>query len=305
MPSSAEIKPACRQCGSVLKAGREFCTKCGAPTEPNSAPYAGKPEDGSAGGQKPSFDSMPLPPPASGGMEFVLEGIVGRSGFSPTSDAGQSFTPSGRESSPPDYSLSIQGKLKKAAAKATNASAKAGLKIQTDSGGMIQRMIRAARLDKTIFQEVAEDYSLQTEAWKAIFLIMGLSSLSLLFDSIRYLSATTAYSFIISTIIQVLAFMAQIWVIQRVAAAWLKLQIEFPRLFRALVYAQTPSVLTVLPLVGQLMWVWRLATGFVAIRNLTGASAKNAAILALIGLLVAAMGALIAGPLVDRLLYVF
>jgi len=300
MQSAPKITRSCEQCGSTLKNGKKFCAECGAPAEPDMPPKPAWTEKESAVEQQGSFDSMPLPPPDSGGIEFVLGGADSESTLSLNPDADQVSTPDAQVPLPIDRAQNIHNKLKEVRAKATTTKGRSGLTARTDMSGMLQRMIRAARLDKTIYRELAKDSSLQNEAWKVMFLVLAVSSIGILFASIRYLSIGSGIYFFITVFLQVLAVMIQIWVTQRIAATWLKSPVGFNQFFRALVYAQSPAILNIIPFIGPLMWIWRVVTSTIAIRDVTGCSTKNAAIAAIIGLLAAIAAVLISAPFIGN-----
>jgi hypothetical protein len=97
---------------------------------------------------------------------------------------------------------------------------------------------------------------------------------------------------------QAAAWLARVWVVQAVAAAWLRRPLGFAQCFSALTYASGPACVRFLPVVGLLAEVWMLATSTVALHALLGVPPARAAALALAG----AAGALAVGGLLGYLL---
>ena len=296
--------PACRQCGAVLGKGKKFCVKCGTPcaSELPPPPTFGQADNRSAAREPLTFDSEPLPPPASGGLRHVFGG-TGREAI-PSIQQPKFKKPARPETSlpPPAQAWGFQDKLTGITAKAIGAVEQTGLSSRTGLGGILPRMIRAALLDKTIYRELAADGSLQSDAWKAMILVVVLSSSGALIAAIQYLSASMLYSIIPAAVIQSVALIARIWVTQMIASAWFKTSTGFNPFFRSLVFAQSPAILQIIPVAGQFMGLWRLVTSTAAIRDVTGCSTQNAAILAIVSILGDILAVSLAGPFVRTIL---
>lgn len=167
---------------------------------------------------------------------------------------------------------------------------------------MLGRMIRGALLDKTVYREVAADNSLQNEAWKVAGLIIVLSSIGFSFLSSSFTSLPGLISMGSTAVVQLIVWLARVWIVQIAASTWLDKKATFEQLFRALAYAQSPAVLQIVPIVGQIVGLWSLVTTTAAIRDVTGCDTWNAAILSVIGIVGVMVATAFAGPIVLGLL---
>jgi hypothetical protein len=312
----------CRECGAFLSKTKKFCTKCGAQihaTEPPSPP--GQTAVESSPDVFLTFDSAPLSPPTSGGERFVFGGA--RRESPPSHRQPEPKKVDSREPEPtPSLSRSkprrsaeleqplppapqpwgFQDKMTEVADKVIAFLQQSGLSARTGLGGILPRMVRATLLDNAVYREVASDPSLQAEAWQVLILVVVLSSSGVLIASLQSLSASMLFSIVPAAVIQAVALLARIWVTRLVASSWLKTPIGFNPFFRALVYAQSPVCLQVVPVVGQFIGLWRMITSTAAIRDITGCSTQNAAILAVVGTLGDMMAISFAGPFIQTLI---
>jgi hypothetical protein len=157
-----------------------------------------------------------------------------------------------------------------------------GFSTQSEFGGMLSRMVRAALLDKDIYREAAADFRLHSEAWKVAGLVIILSSFGYLIFSL--LSGLPNPMVLVMTfVVQIIAWLARIYLVQLVCSSWLKQRLDFRELFRALSYAQSPLGLRFVPYLGQLVELWALVTTTAAIRDITGQQTTQAVILAVAG----------------------
>ena len=175
---------------------------------------------------------------------------------------------------------------------------------QMTQGGLVNRMIRAAKLDRSLYREVAADPTLNGEATLAVVIASVLSAIgsflgiiilgsAISFGTTAVLGLSMGYAvisgLIIGPIVSVLSWL--LWALvswfvgTRVMAAMdsstpagtgvpVGAPITFWSVARALGYAQGPNALGILgfiPVLGLLVrfviWIWVLLTGFVAIRE--------------------------------------
>jgi ribosomal protein L40E len=311
-PLPVDAGALCPKCGAVLRPNKSFCTKCGEPvqtpagsseskTAPGVSYEGGSAKITQAGAESPLEDSeLPPPPPPSDARVQEPGRFASKPEAKPTQvKASERVEPE----LPPSYEpWGFQDQLTGVAANVIGFLNQSGLSSRTGLGAMLPRMIRAVLLDKTVFREVAADASLQSEAWQVMILVILLSCSGVLIASIQHLSASSLYSIVPTAVLQIVAILVRIWLTQVVASSWLKTRTSFNQFFRALVYAQSPVSLQIIPVAGQFIGLWTLITSTAAIRDITGCNTKNAAILAIVSILGAMEAVSLAGPFVQTLL---
>lgn len=131
---------------------------------------------------------------------------------------------------------------------------------------MINRMVRATKLDESLYREVEKDTTLTREALQAVILVSVLSGLG---------SGLAAglFALIFGALIAALAYLAWAWVTYKIGTSLFKGRADYGELRRTLGYAYAPNALTFfrfLPGVGGLIatiaTIWSLVAGIVAIR---------------------------------------
>jgi hypothetical protein len=176
-----------------------------------------------------------------------------------------------------------------------------------DFNAMINRALRAARLDIATYNEVEQDTSLNQEALMVVVLASLLSGLGAL------IAAPVAGGSIISGIIGL--FWAVVWgilgyYVWSYLTWWLGTSLfggtaDSGELLRTLGYASAPRALGVLvfiPCVGPLLalvgGIWALVCGIVAVREALDFSTGNAVITVIIGWLVVFVVGLVASAVI-------
>ena len=187
------------------------------------------------------------------------------------------------------------------AARITGSARGSGLSTRSGLGPMLSRMIRASLLDKAIYREVAEDGALMGEAWKVVGLVILLSNGWWILSSLLNLSLRGLFYLLPLALVQVIAWLTRVLVVQVVASAWLKKPASFGQFSRALSYAHSPAILGFLPVVGQIAPLWTLVTNTAAIRDVTGSDTLKAAILAFAGFAGGMLIARAVGPILYAL----
>lgn len=135
---------------------------------------------------------------------------------------------------------------------------------------MIARIMRAIRLDWTVFREIAEDANAMSEAAIIVVIVTFLSALG---------GAIGADSFFLSFFVGWIAAIVVGWILWAVityfvGTALFKGQTTIPEMMRVLGYASAPQLLGLLsfiPCVGFLFvlagWLLSLIAGFIAVRE--------------------------------------
>ncbi len=168
--------------------------------------------------------------------------------------------------------------------------------------GMLEMMVRGAFLDPRAYRQAALDANGNAAAAGAL----GLTFLSAVlggylirfslpgFSSIGFLAA--------SVLLQVLSLAVAIVIMAVLSQPVLGRKLEFGHIFRALAYAQSPGVFSVVPVLGQLINLWRLPTSVAALREISAAETVKAVILLILGAVASSIVALVLAPLLFTLL---
>jgi DNA-directed RNA polymerase subunit RPC12/RpoP len=287
----------CLRCGTELKPNTKFCTLCGARAADDQPrrPRASVPRVPVNPIEKWELPLVPmsvppLPPTTGQVFAFDMTRLTTVSGSSVAAERPwQNLSASGQcwgfQDQTTNLAHQVIGKLNES-----------GFSTQSGFGSMVARMIQGALLDKTIYRQVAADASLQTEAWKVMGLVIVLGTAGLYFFSLSFLGLMPIVSV---GIIQLIAWVAKVWVVQVAASAWLQKQISFDQLFRPLAYAQSPAILQIIPTLSPVVGLWCVVTNTAAIRDVTGCDTSSAAILAVIGVIGVMIATSFAGPIVQ------
>jgi hypothetical protein len=143
---------------------------------------------------------------------------------------------------------------------------------------MIERVMRAVRLDPTLYQEVDGDESLTGEAFMLVGLIGAISGLlgGLVSDTGN---AITGLLFgAIGAAIGLVIGAGILLLIGKIFGG----QAEYMGLLRSVAYAYSPNVLSWIPFVGFLASLWALVCGVIAVRESHAVSTGAAVAIVLI-----------------------
>ena len=152
-----------------------------------------------------------------------------------------------------------------------------------DFNAMIQRAIRAARLDKTLFAEVEENTALTQEAVIFVAIVSVISAIGGFIGSLGSGIGIAIVSLIVSPIIAVAFFFFWAFLNYWIGTKFFKGKAEYGELIRTLGYCYGPNVLGVLSFIlciGQLAGLvgllWMFVAGFFAIRQALNVDDTNA-----------------------------
>lgn len=173
-----------------------------------------------------------------------------------------------------------------------------------DFNRILNGMLRAAKLDKSFYEEVEHDVSYGQDALIVVILAAlagGIGSfLASLFGGAGILAAIG--SLIFGVITAVVSYYVWVFVAQYVGTRLFNGEGDFGEVQRAFGFAYAPQVLNILnfipgvncflPLV---TWLWSLATGFVAIRQSLDQDDKNAALTMIVAFLVVLVISIVLG----------
>ena len=171
---------------------------------------------------------------------------------------------------------------------------------------MFNRIVRALKMDKTIFAEVAKDTSLMNEAILIVVIVTVVGALGSLFLSIAVFGIGLL-SFILAIINGIaIGWILWSWVSAWVAKKWQGGNATFQEMLRGFAYATTPRIVGILGFIPILGWlisfagsVYSLYLAFLAIKQIQVFDNQKAAINVAIGWLIfLVVGFIISGIIV-------
>jgi len=158
---------------------------------------------------------------------------------------------------------------------------------------MFDRILRALKMDKTIFAEVAKDPKLMNEAMIIVVIVTVVGSLGSLFLTVAFFGLG-----LLSFILAVINGIAVGWVLWSWVSAWIarKWQVgnaTFQEMLRGFAYATTPRIAGIFAFIPILGWlislagsVYSLYLGFLAIKQIQSFDNQKAIINVVIGWLI-------------------
>jgi hypothetical protein len=164
---------------------------------------------------------------------------------------------------------------------------------------MLNRIIRAIRLDRTLYREVADNPRYMTEAFLVVLLVALISSLGTLGGAAQDGNGLIAY---IAEVINQLLFGWLLWAVVSyfVGSSFFGGRSSVNEMLRVLAYAATPRLLGVFgfiwcigPLLALLGWILSIAAAVVAIRESMEFDTVRALVTALIGYILFIIAAIV------------
>ncbi len=163
-----------------------------------------------------------------------------------------------------------------------------------DFNRIINGMIRAARLDKTFYEEVRHDTSYTQDALAVVVLVSFIGALGGLISGLSFGSVGGAIlGFIVQLIMGVVGYYLWVYIAHFVGTRFFKGAGEVGEVQRAFGFAYAPQALNILSaipcagvLVGIVAWIWSIAAGFIAIRQSLGQDDTNAALTVVVSAIV-------------------
>jgi hypothetical protein len=126
---------------------------------------------------------------------------------------------------------------------------------------LFQRMLRAARLESALYEEVEHDASATTQA----FLVIAIVSLAGSLWALLHLNVVGVLLAILGTAVGWVIWAVMTWL---VGTKLFGGTADVGEMLRVLGFAATPMVLGIIPLVGALVgFIWMLVCGVVAVRQ--------------------------------------
>jgi hypothetical protein len=147
-----------------------------------------------------------------------------------------------------------------------------------DGGTMIERVMRAVRLDPTLYQEVDGDDGLTGEAFTVVALVGAISGLltGVFSDTSGPISGLIGGA--IGGVIGLLIGAGILLLIGKLFGG----QADYMGLLRSIAYAYSPNVLSWIPFFGWVASIWALVCGVIAVRESHAVSTGAAVAIVLI-----------------------
>jgi hypothetical protein len=159
--------------------------------------------------------------------------------------------------------------------------------------GLWDRVLRAVKLDPTLYKEVSGDDSKTTEAMLVVAIAAGIGGLGPIISPVDFRVGTWIASIILAPTLGLAIGSGVLWLIGKLFSG----RAQFIEMFRPLGYAYAPSALGIVPFIGGLVGgIWSLVCAVIAVREseevTTGAAAAivliPAAVVFVLALIVAA-----------------
>ncbi|MCX6029820.1 MAG: YIP1 family protein [Chloroflexi bacterium] len=172
-----------------------------------------------------------------------------------------------------------------------------------DFNRILSGMIRAARLDKSFYEEVEHDTSYTQDALVVVILASVAGALGGFLSALFGGSFGVAiFSFVVSAVTGVVSYYIWVYLVHLIGTKFFKGTGDRGEVARALGFAWAPRVLNILSfipflggLVGFVAWIWTIATGFIATRQSLDQDNTNAALTVVVAAVVAFIISLLIG----------
>ena len=149
----------------------------------------------------------------------------------------------------------------------------------TASGAMMDRVIRAVKLDPTLYREVSGDDSKTTEAMIVVALAAAIGGLGTIIGPGDFRFGRWILAAILAPTVGLAIGTGILWLIGKLFSG----KAEFMQMFRPLGYAYAPSALSIVPFIGGLVGgIWSLVCAVIAVRESEEVSTGSAVAIVLI-----------------------
>jgi hypothetical protein len=156
---------------------------------------------------------------------------------------------------------------------------------------LFERMMRAARLDSTLYEEVEADLNATSQAATVVGIVALCSGIgSAITLAIAGQTGTAVVAFIGGVVMSFIGWIAWSYITYWIGTSMFKGVATPGELLRCIGFAQTPGVLGILSfipflggLIGLVIFVWMIIAGVIALRQALDISTGQAVITAIIG----------------------
>ncbi|MBM4456578.1 MAG: YIP1 family protein [Chloroflexi bacterium] len=143
-----------------------------------------------------------------------------------------------------------------------------------DFNRILNGMLRAARLDKSFYEEVEHDASYSQDALGVVILVSLVGALGGFIGGLGAGIGAAIGSFILQVVLGIGGYYLWVFIAHWVGTQFFKGQGDMGEVQRALGFAYAPRFLNILSfipclnvLIGIVAWIWSIAAGFVAIKQ--------------------------------------
>ncbi|MCX6622628.1 MAG: hypothetical protein NTY38_16475, partial [Acidobacteria bacterium] len=171
--------------------------------------------------------------------------------------------------------------------------------------GLLEMMFRAAFLDWNVYRRAVADTGGGQDAWKALAIPSAAAALGGYLTTLSLPGFSGLFLSIGMVAVQLVGFAAAVGIMSALSQSVLQRKVEFGQLFRPMAYAQSVGVLGFLPVIGQLVGLWRIPTSLVAIREAAQCDGGKAAVLLIIGAVGATVATLVLAPVIYSVFRMF
>jgi hypothetical protein len=313
----------CTNCGSPAPEGAIFCGGCGVPIQaPRAASPAAPPTPPPAAPPPPQYNlppqpvaaqpspysvpplqTPPPPPPAAWGAppappEYAAPPPPQYAPPSPPPPPAWGGPPPGY---PPPQSQQPPPQQDFAASVASKSDAVLGpLNLKDAQGNVFAMMIRAAMLDGNVARTAAADENGNGKALTALLLAMVAPALTGLLFMGGVFRGSMIGVYGLTLLFGLGGALLSLVVMSAVSQSIVGRKLTVAQMFRGLAYAQSPALLGIIPIpvLAQLVGLWRIPTTLVALRDMAGTTLGKAFCLLLVGALVVVVISIMLLPLV-------
>ena len=143
----------------------------------------------------------------------------------------------------------------------------------------MDRVMRAVKLDPTVYREVSADDTKTTEAMLVVAIAAAIGGLGTLIGSGNFSFGGWILSIALAPTLGLGITTGVLWIIGKLFSG----KAQFIEMFRPLGYAYTPSALSIVPFIGGLVGgIWSLVCAVVAVRESEEVTTGSAAAIVLI-----------------------
>jgi len=149
----------------------------------------------------------------------------------------------------------------------------------TGSAGLMDRVVRAVKLDPTLYKEVSADETKTTEAMIVVAIAAAIGGLGLAIGPGNFRFGSWLLSIVLAPTLGLAIGTGVLWLIGKLFSG----KAQFMEMFRPLGYAYAPSALAIIPWIGSLVgWIWSLVCAVIAVRESEEVSTGSAVAIVLI-----------------------
>lgn len=163
-----------------------------------------------------------------------------------------------------------------------------------DFNRILAGMIRAARLDKSFYEEVEHDPSYNQDALAVVILVSVIGGLGAFLRLLFNGQVVAAFGmFVVQVVLGLVGYYLWVFIAHYVGTSFFKGTGTRDEVQRAFGFAYSPQVLNLLSfipclgaLIGIVAWLWSIATGFIAIRQSLDQDDTNAALTVIVSAII-------------------